>query len=122
MRPLYMLMMVASLTIAGFALTLHAGVSNTSIGAGRTFMLGGGQQLPLRIEARNDSRATVEILLLADGKETAVGILKPGKSASLQLPRKTTALLRNTSKITATVHITGRIGGLSMSYENGDGL
>jgi hypothetical protein len=122
MRIMKLILIASLLGIAGFALDSVAGVSNTLIGGGKTFMLGGQQRQPMTIEGKNIGRTDVEVLLLADGKETPITTVTPNKSFSLDLPPRTTALFRNRASSTASVKLklTNAVSQLSMGYENGD--
>jgi hypothetical protein len=122
MRIMPMLLAAGLLAIAGFAVDSFAGVSNTCIGAGKTFMLGGKQRQSMTIDGNNIGNTEVEVLLLEDGKERAIASIKPGKSFTLDLPPRNTALFRNPTSRTATVKLklTDAVSQLSMGYENGD--
>lgn len=122
MRIMQLFLVAGLFTIAGFALDSFAGVSNTYIGAGKTFMLGGLQQQSMTIEGNNIGNTEIEVLLLEDGKERPITTVKPDKSFSLDLPARNTALFRNPASRTATVKLklTQAVSQLSMGYENGD--
>jgi hypothetical protein len=122
MRIIPLLFAAVLLAFGGFVLDSYAGVSNTYIGAGKTFMLGGEQNRSMSIEGQNTGRTDVEVLLLAEGKERGVTVVKPGTRFSLDLPARNTALFRNPGSVTATVKLklTNAVSGLSMGYENGD--
>ncbi len=122
MRKLSVITVLALLIAAGFTLNTTAGVSNTFIGAGKTFMLGGQQNRAITLEGRNIGNTDIEVLLLADGNEQSIAIVKPEKSFSLELPARNTALFRNHASRTASVKLklTNAVSQLSMGYENGD--
>jgi hypothetical protein len=122
MRIMPLLLAASLLAIVGFAVDSVAGVSNTYIGAGKTFMLGGRQDQPMTIEGKNIGNTEVEVLLLEDGKQRPITAVKPGKHFSLDLPARNTALFRNATSRTATVKLklTNAVSRLSMGYENGD--
>jgi hypothetical protein len=109
---------LAVLVLTGMLGTAVA-ASTTWIEPGRTFMLGGEQTTPLRLEGRNTGNVAVEVLLLADGRETPVAAALPGKRFSLELPPKQTALFRNRSASRATLGfvLDRDSGALSMRYD-----
>jgi hypothetical protein len=119
---LHTLLAAVLLALTVFSIDSLAGVSNTYIGAGKTFMLGGGHRAALTVEGRNVGPSTVSVLLSADGRQTPVADVAPGKAFSLELPPGNTALFRNDSKRTAQLRIelTHAVSRLSMGYENGD--
>jgi hypothetical protein len=122
MRIMPLLLAVGLLAVAGFALNSVAGVSNTLIGAGKTFMLGGQQWRSMTIKGKNIGNTEVEVLLLEERKERSITPVKPDKSFSIDLPARNTALFRNHASSTASVRLelTHAVSGLSMGYENGD--
>jgi hypothetical protein len=119
---LHALLAAILLALTAFSFDSLAGVSKTYIGAGKTFMLGGNQRAALTVEGRNIGPSTVSALLSADGRQTPIAEIAPGKAFSLELPPGNTALFRNDSKRTATLRIelTNAVSRLSMGYENGD--
>jgi hypothetical protein len=93
--------------------------STTYIEAGKTFMLGGEQSSAFTAEGRNTGPVPVEVLLSGSDGERSVAVAKPGKSFSLEVPARHTALFRNKSERKATLRfeLTGKVSGLSMRYD-----
>jgi hypothetical protein len=122
MRIMQLILIASLLAIGGVALDSFAGVSNTFIGADKTFMLGGQQERSMTIEGRNIGKTNIEVLLLADGKEKPITTVAPNKIFSIDLPARTTALFRNRASSTTSVKLklTNAVSKLSMGYENGD--
>jgi hypothetical protein len=122
MRMLSAIPTVVLLVTASIALRTMAGVSNTYIGAGKIFMLGGQQRASMTIKGQNISSSQIEVLLLSGRKERLIATIEPNKSFSLGLPARYTALFRNRASRTAsvTLEMTNAVSQLSMGYENGD--
>jgi hypothetical protein len=110
------------LTLVAGSLLLSACVSNstTQIDPGKTFLLGGEQTAPLRVEGRNVGPVPVEILKRKDGSTTAVATVGPGMLFSRTFGAKETVMVRNPSKdqqARVAVEFNRDVSSLSMRYE-----
>jgi hypothetical protein len=113
----------AALLMTGIALLpspiVAGGTSNTSIMAGRTFILGGEQRTGMSVKAANTGKVPVEVLLMEDNRERSIALLTPGQSSELKVPAHHAALFRNASKDVATMHfrLSRSVTSLSMRYD-----
>lgn len=115
-------MIRSRLAATGFALLLVAcgTTSQTTIPAGKSFVLGGEQRRDLLLEGRNLGPAAVEVLRQAGEKRTAVGTLAPGQLFSRRFAAGEAVVVRNLSASEPAmidVQFNHEAQGLTMRYE-----
>ncbi len=94
--------------------------SQTQIPAGQTFMVGGEQRAPVRVEGRNSGSVAVDILAQKDGKETLVRRVEPGALFSRTFAAGEQVRVRNVSssqQAVVNLELTGDTANLSMRYD-----
>ncbi len=111
------LAIVATAALAGVAASAAqaAGRSTTTIPPGQTFLLGGDQSRPLKVEGRNVGPVSIELLIMSDGKTESVAVVEPGQTFAREFPVGQTVLVRNLSSQQATVSLTLNVSVSSVS-------
>lgn len=96
--------------------------STITIEQGERFVLGGNQDDGFRLELRNVGQGPVEIATRTENEEIVVlGVLDAGDEQTLQIPRRTAAIILNASEVAAQVAAKILGGGtLGMGYERKD--
>jgi hypothetical protein len=100
--------------------SLSALKSETSIDAGQSFLLGGGQPQRVQAAVKNVGRVPVTLLVQQDSTRRTVATLQPDESVEIELQPREMAIFANASTRRAAVKIDARasnIGGLGMRYE-----
>jgi hypothetical protein len=107
-----------SLILAAWLLAASA-QAQTMINPGQSFMLGGEQSYPVRVEGRNTGRVNVDLLVRFEGRDEFVKTVTPGESFDFGLPPKSTAMARNKANERASLRFifNGQINNLSMGYD-----
>ena len=108
--------------LSGIALLTYCGpiTSQTTIEAGKQFVLGGGQRGAFRVAAHNVGPVPVSMAeRRADGAVQERGRLEPGQRVVLPFEAGSAALVRNLGERQAVLdfRITGSTSSLGMGYE-----
>lgn len=101
--------------------TACASHSQTLIDPGKTFLLGGEQSAPLRVEGRNVGPVPVEILKQRDGVTTSVASVQPGDLFSRTFGAQEIVMVHNPStalQARVAVVLTRDVSRLSMRYQD----
>jgi hypothetical protein len=123
-RPFSLLRRFVLLSAAATAFSACSGSSLTQIEPGKTFLLGGEQSAPLRVEGRNVGPVPVDILMAKDGVTTPVATVAPGSLFSKTFGAREVVMLRNPSKeqqARVAVEFNRDVSRLSMRYQDNEG-
>lgn len=93
--------------------------AQTRIEPGRSFLLGGEQSQPVRVEGRNTGTVPVELLVRWQDRDEPVATVAPGAPFAFGLPPGAIAMARNPGSTAASLRFVfdGRIDRLSMRYD-----
>jgi hypothetical protein len=98
----------------------HSIKSNLYIPAGEKFHLGGGQNYPFRVEAKNVGLKAVELFLEIKGVLTPLGQLDKKEIIEAVIPVNNALVINNNNNFRAhlKVHVKGKSENLGMYYTN----
>lgn len=119
MRPLTT---IVALTLAAvFVSGATPAAAQTLIGKNDAFLLGGEQNLPMRVVGRNVGGVPIDVMVDSGGKRRSIVVIAPGQRFDHVFAAREIAVLRNTSatrQASARIELTRQLYTLSMRYQS----